>query len=272
MRWMRAVGMCGAAAFLASCEVARPQPRLADGLEPGDSAWEAMAPNAFAGPEAVDTTPATAPAPGGPVEASAVHGRWRGAHDEVELFPSGRLLLHQGAYRVAGTYEMLEPGRMLIIYQNALAAVPPGDYRVAVRGDSLSFCETDLPSRCVRYARGGASASGRAARVADDGTAPRLAAPLRPEQYPPEARAVEATGLLKQAYVLQQTYRAQHDRYAEGFEQLREVGWEPVPMRHFHPLEMVRSGERLCIVARPRAADLWPVRIDGQGKIERGDC
>jgi hypothetical protein len=271
MRWMRAVGVCGAAALLASCEVARPQPRLADGLEPGDSAPEAVEPNAFAGPEAVDTTLGTPPA-GVPVQASAVHGRWRGAHDEVELFPSGRLLLHQGAYRVAGTYEMLEPGRMLIIYQNALAAVPPGDYRVAVKGDSLSFCETDLPSRCVRYARGRASAADGAARVADDGTAPRLAAPLRPEQYPREARSVEAIGLLKQAYTLQETYRAMHGRYAEGFEQLREVGWEPIPMRHFHPLEMVRSGERLCIVARPRAADLWPVHVDERGKITRGEC
>jgi len=271
MRWMRAVGMCGAAALLASCEVARPEPRLGDGLQPGDSTREANASKAFAGPDAVDSARVAAPSAG--ADAPAVHGRWRGANDEVELFAGGRLLLHQGAYRVAGTYEMLEPGRMLIIYQNALAAVPPGDYRVAVKGDSLSFCETDLPSRCVRYARI-APGSSRTARgpVPDDGTPPRLAAAVRPDQYPPETRAVEATGPLKQAYVLQETYRAQYGRYAEGFEQLREVGWEPVPMRHFHPLQMVRSGERLCIVARPRAADLWVVHIDEQGRITRGEC
>ncbi|HEU4452743.1 MAG TPA: hypothetical protein VFR81_06770 [Longimicrobium sp.] len=274
MRWKRAAGLCGAAALLASCEVARPEPRLADGLaEVDDSTRAATAAAAFGVPQADDTTPAD-PA-GGDVTPGvpAVLGRWRGAHDEVELFASGRLLLHRGEYLVAGSYEFLEPGRMLIIYQNALAAVPPGDYRVAVTADSLRFCETALPARCIRYARIAAPGPERTARAqpADDGTAPRLAMPLRPEQYPPEARTVEAAGLLKQAYVLQQTYRAQHGRYAEGFEQLREVGWEPVPMRHFHPLEMVRSGERLCIVARPRAADLWPVHIDAQGKIARGD-
>ena len=93
-----------------------------------------------------DTVPADTVAR---ADTAVVYGRWRGAHDELELFRSGRLLLHQGAYRVAGTFELAEPRRMLLIYQNALAAVPPGDYRIALAGDSLTFCDTHSPSRCV---------------------------------------------------------------------------------------------------------------------------
>lgn len=223
------------------------------------------------GPPRADTASAGAEVG---ADSATVYGRWRGAHDELELFRSGRLLLHQGAYRVAGTFELVEPRRMLLIYQNALAAVPPGDYRIALTADSLTFCETDSPTRCVAYARVTAADSARggarAAPVADDGSPPRLAAPLRPDQLPLEARAVEANGVLKQAYVLQQTYRAQYDRYAPNMDSLRVVGWQPVLMRHFHSPEIVSAGERLCIVARPRAADLWPVHIDGEGKLGRG--
>jgi len=206
-----------------------------------------------------------------------VVGRWRGPHDQVELFANGRLLLHQGAYRVAGTYEWLEPHRVLLVYQNALAAVPPGDYRVAVTKDSLTFCESDAPARCVGYARMAAADSAQLAAAPLPPTAsvyegePRLAAPLRPDQLPPEARAKEADGVLKQAYVLEQVYKAQYGFYAPNTDSLRVVGWERQPLRHYNQVEVVRSDERLCIVARPREADLWPVHIDAQGTLGRGE-
>lgn len=238
---------------------------LAAACRGGDQQPHAQAPadTAAAGPPPADTP-------------SAV-GRWRGAHDQVELFANGRLLLHQGAYRVAGTYELVEPRRMLLIYQNALAAVPPGDYRVAVTKDSLTFCESDSPSRCVAYVRMTAADTTRAPgpvaldpSAADYGSEPRLAAPLLPDQLPPEARAKEADGVLKQAYTLQQTYRAEFGHYAVNMDSLRVVGWQVAPLRHFRSPEIVRADERLCIVVRPRVADLWPVHIDESGTLGRG--
>jgi len=209
----------------------------------------------------------------------SVIGRWRGPHDQVELFANGRLLLHQGAYRVAGTYEFLAPRRLLLVYQNALAAVPPGDYRVAVTKDSLTFCESDAPARCVGYERMAAAdsaqtvASGPPAPAATAYEAePRLAAPIRPDQYPPEARAKEADGVLRQAYTLQQVYFAQYGHYAANMDSLRVVGWELVSLRHFQtPRVLWAYEDRLCIVAQPRAADLWPVHIDQAGKLGRGE-
>jgi hypothetical protein len=213
-------------------------------------------------------------------DTAVVYGRWRGPHDELELFTGGRLLLHQGAYRVAGSFEFVEPGRVLLIYQNALAAVPPGDYRVAVTADSLRFCETDAPARCIGYARipardsasvrAGADSAARALAALDGGAPPRLASPIRPDQYPPEARAREADGVLKQAYTLQQTYKAQYDHYAEHMDSLRVVGWEVVPMRNFQTPRVRVSGERLCITVQPRTADLWPMHIDEAGRLGRG--
>jgi hypothetical protein len=214
------------------------------------------------------------------VDTPTVVGRWRGPHDELELFRNGRLLLHQGAYRVAGSYELVEPGRVLLIYQNALAAVPPGDYRVAVTADSLTFCETDAPARCIGYARmaprdsaavaNGADSAARVLAALDGGAPPRLAAPIRPDQYPPESRAREADGVLKQAYVLQQTYRAQYGHFAANMDSLRVVGWEAVPLRYFQQPRVVTAGERLCITVQPRTADLWPMHIDENGKLGRG--
>lgn len=201
-----------------------------------------------------------------------VLGRWHGAHDDLELFSGGRMLLHQGAYRVAGTYEFVEPRRMLLIYQNALAAVPPGDYRIALAGDSLTFCETDAPARCIRYVRAPDSgADAHPATAVDDGTVPRLAAPVRPDQFPPESRAREADGVLKQAYTLQQVYKAEYGHYAAHMDTLRVVGWEPPGLRWFTPPRVVRhDDDRLCIVVQPRTADLWPVHIDQTGTLGRG--
>ena len=223
-------------------------------------------------PPAVPREPSAAARP-------SVVGRWRGGHDSVELFAGGRLLLHQGAYRVAGSYEFVEPGRMLILYQNAMSAVPPGDYRVAVTADSLTFCETDAPARCIRYGRIAPGDTPRppvpdsVARhlaVIDDGAPPSLAAPLRPEQYPSETRAMEAHGVLKQAYTLEMTYAAQYGHFTPTVDSLRVVGWEPSPLRYFQQPVVRVNGERFCIVAQPRTADLWPVHIDEKGGIGRG--
>jgi hypothetical protein len=233
----------------------------------------ADAPPRATGADAAKRNPASEGRP------ASVVGRWRGTHDDVELFQGGRLLLHQGAYRVAGTYELLEPGRMLLVYQNALAAVPPGDYRVAVTADSLTFCETDVPTRCIRYRRLAAADStatavpdsvARLRAVRDDGSPPSLAAPLRPDQYPPEARALEANGVLKQAYTLQQVYKADYGHYATAMDSLRVVGWQPQALRYFQQPVVDVDGEWLCIVAKPRTADLWPVHVDAAGTIGRG--
>lgn len=233
-------------------------------------------PSVVQAPPKADTAVTAPPKP----DTAVVYGRWRGPHDELELFRGGRLLLHQGAYRVAGSYELVEPGRVLLIYQNALAAVPPGDYRVAVTADSLRFCETDAPARCIGYARmaprdsasvrAAADSAGRLLSALDGGGPPRLAAPIRPDQYPAEARASEADGVLKQAYTLQQVYRANYGRYAEQMDSLRVVGWVPVPMRYFQTPRVRVSGERLCITVQPRTADLWPMHIDEAGRLGRG--
>ncbi|HEV7591318.1 MAG TPA: hypothetical protein VGO40_24610 [Longimicrobium sp.] len=251
-RWGRVVRVCAAAAAIAAC---------AGDEKPGPPA-----------PPSTQVHPRADPA--------VVYGRWRGPHDELELFRNGRLLLHQGAYRVAGSYEFVEPGRVLLIYQNALAAVPPGDYRVAVTADSLTFCEADAPARCIGYARmaprdsaavaNGADSAARLLAALDGGAPPRLAAPIRPDQYPPESRAREADGVLKQAYVLQQSYKAQYGHYAAELDSLRQVGWEMVPLRYFRQPRIRASGERLCIVVQPRTADLWPMHIDEQGRLGRG--
>ena len=219
------------------------------------------------------------------VDTPTVVGRWRGPHDELELFRNGRLLLHQGAYRVAGSYDFVEPGRVLLVYQNALALVPTGDYRVAVTADSLRLCETDAPARCLGYARiaprdpasvaAGAASASRALAARDGGAPPRLAAPqlaepLRPDQYPPDVRAREADGVLKQAYTLQQAYRANYGHYAVNMDSLRSVGWEAAPMRFFRAPRTVSSGDRLCISVQPRMADGWPMHIDERGRLGRG--
>jgi hypothetical protein len=213
-------------------------------------------------------------------DTAVIYGRWRGPHDELELFPNGRLLLHQGAYRVAGSYEFVEPRRVLLIYQNALAAVPPGDYRVKVTADSLTFCEADAPARCIGYARmaprdsaaiaNGADSAARLLAALDGGSPPRLAAPIRPDQFPAESRAREADGVLKQAYTLQHTYKANYGYFTASMDSLRNVGWQDAPLRYFHQPRVSLRGERFCISVEPRFADLWPMHIDENGKLGRG--
>jgi hypothetical protein len=75
---------------------------------------------------------------------------------------------------------------------------------------------------------------------------------------------------LKQLYTLQQVYKAQNDHYAADLDSLRTVGWEPLPLRHFQQPRVVGGGERFCISVQPRAADLWPMHIDQDGKLGRG--
>lgn len=226
------------------------------------------------GDSAVVATPLAEPVARAPVDAgdsASVLGRWHGAADQVEFFAGGRVLLRRGEFRGVGRYEFVEPGRILVTWEGSLLTSSPGDYVVARADTLLTLCETDRPARCIRYARqhpGQAPPS-----AAGDPAAPRLAEPARGEQMPPEARMAETGPLLKQAYTLQQVYRMEHGRYAPTMDALRAVGWEPIPLRHFRQPRVVRAdARRLCIVAEPLAADLWPQHIDEQGELNRGPC
>lgn len=199
-----------------------------------------------------------------------LEGRWAGAYDQVEFFAGGRLLLRRGPVRATGRYEFVEPRRVLVTYEGVLATAMPGDYRVEAAGDSLSLCETDDPARCIRYGRVTDPAQAPPPLQPADPAVPRLAEAIRFEVPPPESRAAEAQPVLKQAYTLQLTYRAEHGAYAAVMDSLRSVGWEPPPLRYFHLPRVTQSGERLCIVMEPRDADLWPVHVDDEGDLGRG--
>jgi hypothetical protein len=203
---------------------------------------------------------------------SDVVGRWQGTADQVEFFPGGRLLLRRGEFRGTGRYELVEPARILITWEGALLGSSPGDYAVARADSLLSLCETDRPARCIRYVRHRPEHVLPAA--AGDPDAPRLAELPRGAQVPPEARMAEAGPLLKQAYALQQVYRMEHGgRFASTMDALRVVGWQEAPLRNFRQPRVVRADERrLCMVAEPLTADLWPVHIDEQGDLNRGPC
>lgn len=214
-----------------------------------------------------------APIPGArpAVGDSSVLGRWHGAADQVELFAGGRVLLRRAEFRGVGRYEFLQPGRILITWEGALLGSQPGDYAVARADTVLTLCETDRPERCIRYARHHPGQAPPA--TAGDPQAPRLAEPAHGEQMPPEARMAETGPLLKQVYTLQQVYRMEHGRYAPTMDALRVVGWQEAPLRHFRQPRVIRADERrLCIVAEPLAADLWPQHIDEQGDVNRGPC
>jgi hypothetical protein len=204
----------------------------------------------------------------------AVEGRWHSDRDEVELFPGGRMLLRRGAARGLGRYEWVEADRVLITYEGPLAGSVPGDYRVRVAGDTLALCETDVPERCIVYQRWHPGAGEEAGAPRPDSTPARLALPPRSDQIPPEARMKEADGVLKMAYTLQQTYRAERGEFARNLFDLREVGWETPTLRNFEAPRLIRAeGARLCIVMEPRSPDLWPVHIDESGEIRQGrDC
>lgn len=202
----------------------------------------------------------------------AVEGRWRAAYEDVELFANGRLLLRRGASRGLGRYEWVERDRILIAYEGMLAGALPGDYRVAVAGSTLSLCETDAPERCIRFSRWKA-ADGQPPGTRADAGPPRLALSPRADQIPPESRMKEAEGALKQAFALQQSYRAERGEYAWNMFQLQSVGWEPPTLRYFLQPRLIREGARFCIVAEPRTPDLWPLYVDETGEIRQGrDC
>jgi hypothetical protein len=202
---------------------------------------------------------------------SSVLGRWHGAADQVEFFAGGRVLLRRGEFRGVGRFEFLQPGRMLVTWEGALLSSRPGDYAVARADTLLMLCETDRPERCIRYARHRPGQAPPA--TAGDPLAPRLAEPARGAESPPEARMAETGPLLKQAYTLQQVYRMEHGRYAPTMDALRVVGWQEIPLRHFRQPRVVRAdARRLCIVAEPLSADLWPQHIDEQGDLNRGPC
>ncbi|HEX6367855.1 MAG TPA: hypothetical protein VF006_02905 [Longimicrobium sp.] len=215
---------------------------------------------------------ATADAPAAVQPSSDVVGRWQGAADQVEFFAGGRVLLRRAEFRGVGRYELVEPARILITWEGALLTSSPGDYAVARADSLLSLCETDRPARCIRYTRHRPDHAIPA--VAGDPTAPRLAEPARGGEVPPESRMAEAGPLLKQAYTLQQVYRMEHGgRYASTMDALRVVGWQPLSLRHFRQPRVVRADERrLCIVAEPLSADLWPIHVDEQGDLNRGPC
>lgn len=91
-----------------------------------------------------------------------------------------------------------------------------------------------------------------------------------------EARAQEGESVLKQAFALQEGYRADTERYATTFDELREAGWEDPPgLRFYQPPRIVRAkGDELCIVIEPVPAqpDLWPQHVDQAGQVQRGPC
>jgi hypothetical protein len=226
---------------------------------------------ALAACRAADEGPeSAAPPPAEPRPPSLV-GRWQGTNDQVEFFAGGRMLLRRGELRGTGRYEFVEPRRVLLAWEGLFASAMPGDYGVQVAGDSLSLCETDRPARCIRYARVTDPATAPPPVRPLDPAVPRLADPPRGAMAPPEVRTKEADVMLKQAYVLQQTYRAERGTYAAAMDSLRTVGWEPPSgLRYYHPPRVTQWRDRLCIVAEPRDADLWPVHVDEEGDLGRG--
>jgi hypothetical protein len=101
-------------------------------------------------------------------------------------------------------------------------------------------------------------------------------APQKVDPVVLEAQAAEGESVLRQASVLQQAYRAEKQRYATTFDELREAGWEHPPgLRFYQPPRIVRAqGEELCIVIEPvpAQANLWPQHVDQAGEVRRGPC
>lgn len=88
-----------------------------------------------------------------------------------------------------------------------------------------------------------------------------------------ESRALEARTVLRQAFSVQESYRAWKDGYATTFDELAEAGWEGGPLREHHPPRIVRAeGDELCMEMEPLKADLWPQHVDQTGEVQRGPC
>lgn len=204
--------------------------------------------------------------------AAMVAGHWRGDGDRVEFFPGGTVLLYRWPGRVAGSFAFVEPGRMLLEFRGTALGSIPGDYRVRREGDVLVLCETDRPDRCLRYVR-----APRPAPARTDGrreAPPRLAPTPDLATAPPESLEREAIAVLRMAHTLQQTFFAEHGRFASSFEELGSVGWEPPEgLRWYHPptLESAAPGE-LCMQMMPVVPELWPVYVDEGGRTGRGRC
>ncbi|HEX6910896.1 MAG TPA: hypothetical protein VF142_10895 [Longimicrobium sp.] len=220
---------------------------------------------------APETQPGAGPQASADPPSPSLVGRWQGADDQVEFFAGGRMLLRRGEIRGTGRYEFVEARRVLLSWEGLFAGALPGDYGVRVAGDSLSLCETDRPARCIRYARVTDPASPPPPVRPLDPAVPRLAESPRGPTAPPEARTKEAEVVLKQAYTLQYTYKAERGTYAATMDSLRVVGWEPPPgLRYYHPPRVTQWRDRLCVVMEPRDADLWPVHVDDEGDLGRG--
>ncbi|HEX8245698.1 MAG TPA: hypothetical protein VF541_19455 [Longimicrobium sp.] len=75
------------------------------------------------------------------------------------------------------------------------------------------------------------------------------------------AKELEGAALLKQAYTLEQTYRAEKGMYASRLDDLREVGWEPPPATYYYDVQVSTANDQdLCLEAVPRPSAAGQVR------------
>jgi Tfp pilus assembly protein PilE len=86
------------------------------------------------------------------------------------------------------------------------------------------------------------------------------------------AKEMEGEGLLKQAYTLENAYRANNGAYAPSFDDLKSVGWEdPAGLRHYTVEIASADSVDLCLHALPRpGSGVRPIRMRTSGEIERG--
>jgi len=86
------------------------------------------------------------------------------------------------------------------------------------------------------------------------------------------AKELEGEGLLKQAYTLEQAYRANHDAYAGSLSDLESVGWE-TPAARYYDVEVSAAGDRdLCLEAVPKPAavrEVSALSMDAEGRLYR---
>ncbi|HYH79316.1 MAG TPA: hypothetical protein VEX86_05955 [Longimicrobium sp.] len=93
-----------------------------------------------------------------------------------------------------------------------------------------------------------------------------------PRALPSPRRATRpervASGILKQLYTLQMTYRAMHGEFAATAEALETVGWEDQGSGYYPWI--VHHRRRLCVAVLPARRPLVVASIDGAGRIHRG--